>query len=155
MLAELGPLVLVGPPGRPPSRPEAFQYATSHSRPEDGRAGPMAQLLDSVVLPLAKKPNAPFPDVLIVGRARTSDVCIDDVSVSKLHARIAIGADAKLRLVDARSTNGTFLGQQRLAPGEQLELSPGQSFRFGDRDFRVHDPKLLLASVANVSLEQL
>lgn len=106
------------------------------------------QLLESTVLPLAKKEGAPFPGVLVVGRASTCDVWIDDISVSKLHARIAIGPDARLRLVDARSTNGTYLDQRRLGPGEQVTLAPGQAFRFGDRDFRVHDTRSLLASIA-------
>lgn len=44
-----------------------------------------------------------------VGRAPEADIVLDDVTVSRHHARFEVNGQGGYRLVDLRSTNGTYL----------------------------------------------
>jgi hypothetical protein len=50
--------------------------------------------------------------------------------VSRLHARLVV-KDRQIYLEDLKSTNFTFLNQQRLQPGQLYALNPGDEFRLG------------------------
>ncbi|UCG22616.1 MAG: protein kinase [Chloroflexota bacterium] len=52
---------------------------------------------------------------IVIGRAVDSDMVIDHPHVSKHHCRVQLTGDGA-EVIDLRSTNGTFLGDQRLAP---------------------------------------
>jgi DNA-binding winged helix-turn-helix (wHTH) protein len=64
----------------------------------------------------------------IVGRDEQAHVRLDAVTVSRRHARIVIGSNGDALIEDLGSTNGTFVGGQRLlAPrglvaGERIEF---------------------------------
>jgi len=61
-------------------------------------------------------------DRVIIGRARTCDVCLPDMAVSTRHAEIRLdGNDYKA--VDLGSLNGTFVAGQRLVPHRPRRLS--------------------------------
>jgi len=66
---------------------------------------------------------------LLVGRAPSSDVVLQSEEVSRSHCRLEPG-DAGLTVIDLQSTNGTFLGGQRVtAPtvvpqGGELRIGP-------------------------------
>lgn len=68
---------------------------------------------------------------LSVGRATGSDLVIDDVSVSKIHASLVIGSESRLSVADTGSTNGTFINDERIAYGKAPQLADGDKVKFG------------------------
>ena len=68
---------------------------------------------------------------LSVGRAGSSDLMIDDTSVSKIHASLVIDAEHRLSVADTGSTNGTFINDERIAYGTAPKLAEGDRVKFG------------------------
>ena len=66
-----------------------------------------------------------------VGRTRGNDIFIDDASVSKLHASLAVGDDGQLIVADTGSTNGTFINGERIAYGKAETLADSDKVTFG------------------------
>lgn len=66
-----------------------------------------------------------------VGRAGTSDLTLDDDSVSKIHASLVVGQDGMLAVADTGSTNGTFVNGQRIAYGKAVRLEDCDRVKFG------------------------
>ena len=93
------------------------------------------------VYAVAKRPGGPFPDRIGVGRARTADISMRSPSVSKYHAYFTY-EDAKREwfVVDARSRNGTRLGDRRLEAGDPVKLINGAQLMFGDETFLFFTP---------------
>lgn len=68
---------------------------------------------------------------LTIGRGRGSDIQVDQPGISRHHARLEFdGQD--YRITDLSSTNGTYLEQMRLPPGEPTVWSPGDNVRIGE-----------------------
>jgi pSer/pThr/pTyr-binding forkhead associated (FHA) protein len=63
-----------------------------------------------------------------IGRLSTSDIPIDDASMSRNHALVTVKMGT-LRIKDLGSKNGTFVGDQQLS--SEIELTPDQPIRFG------------------------
>ena len=62
-----------------------------------------------------------------IGRLKeTCDYCIDAPEISRIHAVIEKCGD-NVTLMDAGSTNGTFLNEVRLPLEEKEKLSPGDT----------------------------
>ena len=75
----------------------------------------------------------PLDRPLVIGRDAGSDIRLADPTVSRRHAVVSIVAGQIV--VDATgSTNGIQLDRGR---ADKVALSPGQSFRIGDTEFRV------------------
>jgi VWFA-related protein len=78
-----------------------------------------------------QRPNLRFDvskPVVTIGRTQGSDVVIDDGTISRQHATIK-WEDDRFRVYDLGSSNGTFVGDQRVrAP---IELEDGAVVRFG------------------------
>ena len=72
--------------------------------------------------------SAEFP--IIVGRGVDSDMVLDHPHVSKQHCRIQLGNNG-VEVVDMRSTNGTFLGDQRLPPHTPVPWQNSPTIRIG------------------------
>lgn len=70
-----------------------------------------------------------FQNVILVGRAASNDVVLSHSQVSKLHARIRI-TDVDAFLMDAKSSNGTFINGQKLGETE-TRLKDGDIVGFG------------------------
>jgi hypothetical protein len=70
---------------------------------------------------------------LILGRHPACDVVIDDLSVSRRHARLTF-RDGNWVLCDLSSTNGTEVNGR---PVVRCRLLPGDRLRLGDADLRV------------------
>ena len=71
----------------------------------------------------------------LVGRKDAADglqLEIDHPTTSSRHAKILASArPGRLKIEDLNSTNGTFVRDQKLAPGTRLELRDGDPIRFG------------------------
>ncbi len=75
----------------------------------------------------------------VVGRGTDADVWVEDGGVSRRHARITCRADGRYFVEDLGSTNGTFVGPQRvevaeLRPGDRLQFGPNLVMRFAITD---------------------
>jgi diguanylate cyclase (GGDEF)-like protein len=72
---------------------------------------------------------------ITIGRAADADLVVEDTGVSRHHARFARTAEGAFYAEDLASTNGTFLGANRvgvalLRGGETLQLGPDLKVRF-------------------------
>jgi two-component system, NtrC family, response regulator AtoC len=65
----------------------------------------------------------------VLGRAPECDVVIDDASVSRRHALLAVSG--RITLEDLGSTNGTSIQGRKLVPGERGGLALGTVFEVG------------------------
>ncbi len=70
--------------------------------------------------------------LVFLGTNPDNDVCVDDASVSRVHAKIEVD-DVGYRLVDLASKNGTFIGSLRV---REVYLEPGTTFRLGRQALR-------------------
>ncbi len=90
-------------------------------------------------------------NVTTVGRADSRAVVLAEMSVSKHHAEVQDGGGGRYFLVDAGSSNGTFLNARSIRRGERAPLKSGDVVRFGDvaclfldrRAFHKHLPAFL------------
>jgi len=70
-----------------------------------------------------------YEGVTTLGRDASANIVIDDVTVSRVHARITL-ANGNATLEDLGSKNGTFLDDVRRE--QPMELADGQTFVLGD-----------------------
>ncbi len=88
-----------------------------------------------------------------IGRSRKCDVRVDNESVSKAHASIALdrGSGAYF-VIDQGSRNGTFLNGEKISPRRRTSLWSGAYLSFGDAVYVFIDPPTLrkLARLARV-----
>lgn len=68
---------------------------------------------------------------ITVGRSSDNQLAIDEISVSRRHARLSVES-GRLMIEDLGSANGTFIGGQRLAPNNPGLVSEEQTVRVGD-----------------------
>jgi len=68
---------------------------------------------------------------LSVGRGGSSDLFLDDASVSKIHASLAVSGDSQLVVADTGSTNGTFINGRRISYGEATPFGSSDIVKFG------------------------
>ncbi len=68
--------------------------------------------------------------VLRIGRAPESGLMLDNHIISRNHAEIRTSPSGHV-LTDLGSSNGTFVGSERLLPNQPRLLSDGASFRIG------------------------
>jgi pSer/pThr/pTyr-binding forkhead associated (FHA) protein len=95
-----------------PSPPSAGQVAPSSGLPTTKvHDAPKLSCANAVPSRLPVGVNAP----VVIGRAVECDMVIDHPHVSKKHCRVQMTENG-VEVTDLRSTNGTFLGDQRLPP---------------------------------------
>ncbi|MCS7299981.1 MAG: FHA domain-containing protein [Fimbriimonadales bacterium] len=96
-------------------------------------APPLAYLV-GVGDPSLRFPLYPRPQR--IGRRAGNDIVIPDAYVSGQHAVIEIvGAD--VRITDLGSTNGTFLGETKIAPNLPTTVPPDTLLTLGKTQFRI------------------
>jgi pSer/pThr/pTyr-binding forkhead associated (FHA) protein len=94
------------------------------SGPQDGAVLTFERLLDS-----------DEPTVISIGRREGSDVCLNyDSQVSREHAALICDRET-FWLEDKQSTNGTYVGDEKITGRVQIE--PGQLFRIGRTWLRI------------------
>jgi Mg-chelatase subunit ChlD len=68
-----------------------------------------------------------------IGRDAHNDIILADDTISSEHAILEVES-GRYWLEDRRSTNGTRVGDQRLAPDQRIQLKGGDHLRFGEID---------------------
>jgi two-component system, NtrC family, response regulator AtoC len=86
-----------------------------------------------------------------IGRHESCDLKLDSTSVSRQHARITI-EQGVLSIADLESANGTFIREERLTPGLEVPLQPGDAVEIGGVVLLVQRDQPSPASVARQSL---
>jgi hypothetical protein len=76
-------------------------------------------------------------DGVTIGRLRSSDLVLDDPTISRNHARVEWDG-RHARVTDLGSKLGTFLGAVRLMPQTAYEWPPEQPLRIGRYVFRLY-----------------
>lgn len=115
-----------------------FETVTSGSTTDRERFQRSLQVtMKSRVIPVVKDPSQPFPDKITVGRTVNNDLVLRHASVSKFHAYFLIDPNTfDATLVDAGSTNGSFVNNVRLSAMGKRKLSNGDAVSFGgDTDY--------------------
>lgn len=72
----------------------------------------------------------PDEGTIVIGRGRDVDVTLDDPTLSRVHARLSLGAHVTIE--DCGSRNGTRVGGHPLTPGEAVLVAPGTTIEVGD-----------------------
>ena len=75
----------------------------------------------------------------VIGRGTEADLWLEDGGVSRRHARVACRSDGRYFVEDLGSTNGTFIGSQRIdicevRPNDRIQLGPHVILRFAITD---------------------
>ena len=82
-------------------------------------------------VPKEKRLEFPSGGRLSVGRTGENELQIDDASVSKIHASLAVDAEGHLSVADTGSTNGTFINDERISYGKATPVEVNDRVRFG------------------------
>ena len=108
-----------------------------------------------LVFPIRKTERSIIARFYSVGQTRNNDVVIRDVTVSKFHAFFQDAEDGKgFVLLDARSTNGTFVNEARVPRqglGTPVPVRSGDKVRFGGVELSFMTAADLCALVRSVS----
>jgi FHA domain len=93
-------------------------------------------------IPLVFKPGGKR---LNVGRAADNELCLNDPSVSKIHAALVMNKEGTLLIADTGSTNGTYINGRRISYGESRQVADGDVVGFGDIEvrFRRAEPEIV------------
>jgi len=102
------------------------------------------------IYPLIKKPSAPFPDMITVGRTPNNDVVLKDSTVSRLHVFFR-HRGAIWQIADGGSKNGTFLDGAPLAPRRERVLDSGQVVKIGELELTFYTAEELFKMLSLVT----
>jgi hypothetical protein len=146
--SSLGSTGTTPPPGEDASRESSvdLQMDTYVGAP-DGRARRQRRL---EIYPLLKKPSAPFPDMITVGRTPNNDVVLKDATVSRLHVFFR-HRGSTWQIADGGSKNGTFLDGKPLAPRRELGVGSGQLVKIGDIELTFYTAEELFKMLSLVT----
>jgi hypothetical protein len=115
------------PPRGPSSRPRSPRWPNL-----DRIKGKLAESRCFLVV-LCKRAgaDAAFPDRVSVGRARNTDIPLRHSSVSKFHSYFQLDEAGQYYIVDATSTNGTFVNGKRIVSRSPQVIREGDLLTFG------------------------
>ena len=112
---------------------DRFAFHTLQLDPRMARAaaeiGPLAG--ESIVAPVRKRPENPFPDRISVGRARNCDIVFRVPTISKLHAEFLVEGGQVTSVRDLGSANGMRVNGKVLAAKERRPVRPGAHIELG------------------------
>ena len=115
----------------------SFQTLAAGVIPQAGE-DPLTSFRIGEVYGLKNATKGAFATTLLVGRASSNDVTIDDNSLSKLHARIKLADDGTMSISDSGSMNGTKLNEE-VVGSTPVALPDGDILELGSRTFRVYE----------------
>ncbi len=118
-------------PSPPPGEAQDDKIATLITRPSMGYRLSCPNAVPSR-LPLS--PGEP----IVIGRAVDCDMVLEHPHISKHHCRVQI-SHGSVEVVDLRSTNGTFLNDQRLPPHTAVPLKGENIFKAGPFEIGVEE----------------
>jgi len=75
-----------------------------------------------------------------IGRLPNLDLFIDDIRISRPHARIQLLLDGFYALMDLDSQNGTYCGGKKLAPYQPVRLRDGDRIKIVEYELIFHQP---------------
>ena len=130
--------LLLKPPARhglPRAVEEALAFRTKHIRVAKDLPSVDPHPTEWRVIIVAKKLGNPFLDRVSVGRAPNCDIVLRVPYVSKLQAHFVCQDDGAVLLVDAGSSNGTYIDGDELPRGVPSTLASGGNVRFGTLGF--------------------
>jgi hypothetical protein len=78
----------------------------------------------------------PVSGLVRIGRAEDNDLVLTGPHVSRYHAQVR-RIDSSWLVYDLDSTNGTWVGSERVIADKPRALAPGTTLRIGDRDLIV------------------
>ncbi len=104
---------------------------------------------EPVFVEVIKGAASAFPFGVTIGHAENNDVVLTHRQVSRFHAYIKEGPTGRA-LVDAESTNGTYLDGVRLAPTKATPLPGEARISFGGVEVTYLEPPQLAARLAQM-----
>jgi hypothetical protein len=93
--------------------------------------GPVVTAGDVDIFPVAKKPGAPFSELITVGRTANNDVVINHITVSRFHAYFR-QAEQRWYVSDGGSRNGTRVDGVKLEARRERAVETGTQVQIGD-----------------------
>ncbi|HET6347430.1 MAG TPA: FHA domain-containing protein [Myxococcota bacterium] len=91
-----------------------------------------AKIMAAAVHPVMKSSRGPYVQRISVGRARNSDISLDQPHISKFHAYFTQEADGdRYFLTDPGSKNGVLINETRLEVNRPYPLGPEERIAFG------------------------
>jgi hypothetical protein len=127
------------PTGTPPPRPRFRTDLLSRPAATNVLFGG-AEDLAVAVHPVKKRPGNAYEDAVMLGRASINDIVLPYGDLSKLHAYFSHPAGEGWFVADAGSTNGSWLGQEQLAPNRPMPLGERNELAFGENAFELLTP---------------
>jgi DNA-binding NtrC family response regulator len=120
-----------------PKEPTPWMEPTKANQPKGDDAQPSSDAVRLVILQQGAVPRTVVlgPGRHVLGRSPDVDVSVDEVSMSRRHATLVVGP--RLFIEDCGSLNGIRVGDVHVAPGESMELLPGDGFELGQAAFIV------------------
>ena len=112
---------------------EARGHITHAGADPDAGAGPASRIFS------VRKCTSVFPGKITVGRTTNNDCIVREGRVSKLHAWFVREGEITT-LVDAESSNGTFVNGARLPKLGRVALKPRDQVAFGSQARFVYVP---------------
>ncbi len=108
------------------ARPAALPPGDTEAPAPEERGAPVGSLslADGTAYPLYAGTNN-------VGRRSGNQIQITDAFASGKHAEVIARPDGTVQVVDLGSTNGTYIGGERLAPQAPVTLTEGMAVTFG------------------------
>jgi hypothetical protein len=89
-------------------------------------------VLEARVIEIKKRKDITEPDKITIGRSPNNDIVVYNKLVSRKHAYLQLGReDQGCFLVDAGSSNGTFLNNNQITPHEKYQLTDADEISIG------------------------
>lgn len=90
--------------------------------------------LDVTVVPVVQRASNPQASTITLGRSTVTDLELPNPQISVMHAHFKV-TGSEYWLADSGSRNGTHVDGRRLAEGEAVRITDGQTFRLGEASF--------------------
>lgn len=115
----------------------AFQFETHSSEfndelPGEISPGTESQIAETLIIEIRKQTSSAPTNMICVGRAANNDIVLSNNTVSKLHTYFLVSeGNDSYEIVDANSTNGTIVNNERLVAYKNQPLNNRDHIQFG------------------------